>query len=199
MNDLSPVTMPKDVAADYKFGMRFFDHARHIIGPHLLDTTPMLLDVTEASDLLVIGGRDKRIAYRVRRDSGRCTQWANEFTVRSGRLAADGSGRAVKTELEKIISGSADWMLYGWGDEETERLTTWHLIDLDVFRNLYALHSYTQATAKSHIKNPDGRTTFVAFDLRQMPRDILIDSSIPELLSRPPSIDEINAGICGIR
>lgn len=195
MTDAVETKMPPDVLTDYRFGMQFFGDAKRIIGPHLLDPAPMLLDVKEATDLLVIGARDKRIAYRVRRDSSINDKWRHEVTIRSSRRSR--TGAPISTELEKILQGHADWMFYGWGDEDTHRLTTWHLIDLDVFRNLCAADRYTAQRIRQPISNPDGMTAFVALDLRDLPRDLIIDSSIPELLNRAPRMAEINASISG--
>ncbi|MCJ1900466.1 MULTISPECIES: hypothetical protein [Paracoccus] len=75
---------------------RFIPEIRRIVGAHLLRVAPDYLDTRHATDLLMLDGRDMRIAARVRRH-GYAGRYPYDFTIRS-RLP---SGNP--TELAKIV------------------------------------------------------------------------------------------------
>lgn len=73
---------------------RFLPQIKSIVGCHLLEAAPDLLDMRHATDLLMLDARDMRIAARVRRP-GYSHRYPHQFTIRS-RLPS-----GAETELSK--------------------------------------------------------------------------------------------------
>ena len=86
---------------DFDWQKQFVPTIKAIVGPRLLDIAPLELDVSEATDMLILRARDMRIGCRLCRP-GYAERFPFEFTIRSMRNSD------AKTELEKIIEG--------WGD-----------------------------------------------------------------------------------
>jgi hypothetical protein len=147
---------------------------KRIVGPCLLEPTPLDLDVKEASDLIILRARDMRIAARVRRP-GFAEKYPFEFTIRAHR----DNGHA--TELAKIIDGFGDWLFYGHATEDGQ-IGLWHLIDLHAFRAAMIRHKRSD-DVRLCFKFKDNRdgTRFMAYDLRSFPKSpsILVSSSDP--------------------
>lgn len=142
----------------------------------------------EATDLVVLQARDKRIACRVRRP-GYDKKYKYEFTIRYLRE------NGAETEYSKIINGFGNWLFYGHSNQ-THSLGDWYLIDLDVFRE--ARNGNDAHLVPTTKNNYDG-THFLAFDCRWYP-DLLIDYSVDGLRypqhrpKRWPSADTRNPG-----
>jgi hypothetical protein len=141
---------------------QFIPQIKNIVGSHLLQAAPDALDMCQATDLLMLDGKDLRIAARVRRP-GYAERFPHQFTVRS-RLPSGG-----ETELSKIVDGHGDWMFYGhanpWGG-----LDRWWLIDLKAFRAALIRDRTGSGTLRCGTqRNPDG-TEFVWFDLHSFPQ-----------------------------
>lgn len=141
---------------------------KRIVGPFLLEEASFENDAKQATDLMILNARDKRIAARVRRP-GYAERYPFEFTIRSQRDTGS------STELEKIVNGFGDWMFYGHTNKDKE-IIRWWLIDLNAFRaglirdrNKITFHSKS---------NGDG-THFVSFDLRSFSQSpsILVSGS----------------------
>lgn len=143
-----------------------------IVGPKLLIPAPFEVDAKQATDLIVLRARDMAIAARVRRP-GFADLYPFEFTIRS-KLDS-----GTKTELSKIVDGWGDWMFYGHAASQGDGFARWFLIDLHKFRAALIRDGMRggdqiQWEQKS---NKDGRTHFVAFDLRSFIPTILVASS----------------------
>ena len=137
---------------DFRWQSQFVSTIQRIVGPFLIVPSPLQVDCHEATDFMVLLGRDIRIAARVRRAS--CLQrwpaFANEFTIRSHRT------NGVRTEWAKVIEdGYADWMFYGHHTGVGRRVYPWMLVDLSVLRGLYAEHG-DEIIKQRHISNGDG-------------------------------------------
>ncbi len=94
-------------------------------------------------------GRDYKvtcggIAARIRRPH----VWHRDVTIRSSRRSG------VATELQKWIAGEADWLLYGWTDEQT--VPEWVVVSIPrlIARGLHL--------DRQEIPNRDGETAFIA-------------------------------------
>lgn len=147
------------------------DEIRAIVGPHLLRTTPFLMDAKEAADFYVFKAKDMTVAARVRRP-GYADRYPFEVTMRSARDSG------TKTELSKIIDGWGDWFFYGHATAENT-IDRWWLVDLASFRAGLIRHSLAENALVFHRKaNGDG-THFVSYDLRSFPGHppILVGSS----------------------
>lgn len=143
---------------------RFLPDIKTIVGSQLLQTAPDTLDQKQATDLLMLDGKDVRIAARVRR-YGYASRYPYDFTIRS-RL---GSGN--QTELAKIVNGHGDWMFYGHANSTGTGIDRWWLIDLKAFRAGLIRQAQNGYPIRSGNKvNADG-TCFKWFDIRSFPEE----------------------------
>ena len=143
---------------------QYLPEIRRIVGAHLLQVAPNYLDQHHATDLLMLDGRDLRIAARVRRP-GYATRYPYEFTIRS--QVASGA----MTELAKIVNGEGDWLFYGHASEDGQGLDLWWLIDLRAFRAALIRRSANGIPIRCGDKaNADG-TCFKWFDIRSFPNE----------------------------
>lgn len=146
----------------------YLEHAREIIGPHLVHEAPLELDRKENTDLLVLG-REVRVAVRIRANRYEA-RYGDEFTLRSGRPSG------AKTELQKVLDGFGDYFLYGFRSKyEPGRLSSWVLGDLDVFRRWYAEHEDAGTPMQNRQGPVDDRTWFRAFRIDELPDDFVIE------------------------
>lgn len=143
---------------------QFLPEIRRIVGAQLLQIAPDYLDQNHATDLMMLDGRDLRVAARVRRP-GYASRYPYDFTLRS-RVAS-----GAMTELAKVVNGEGDWMFYGHASEDGRGIDLWWLIDLRAFRAALI----RQATNGHRLRcgdraNADG-TWFKWFDIRSFPDD----------------------------
>jgi hypothetical protein len=141
--------MMRGFREDFNWQLKFIDQIKQIVGPLLLDQAPLSIDQKEATDLLILSGRDKRIACRTRR-SGFLESYPHDFTIRCHRPTG------AETEMRKIASGLGDWLFYGHSDDEEKKIVRYMIVDLAHFR------------CHLIISNCDG-TKFLAFDWRLFP------------------------------
>lgn len=151
--------------SDRRWSDAFIPAIKKIVGPLLLEESSFKVDTQQAADLVVLNARDKTIACRVRR-AGYADRYGYEFTIRAKRDSG------AKTELEKLVDGFGDWMFYGHADENGVDVCRWMVISLPAWR---AAIIRKQAHCKKQ-SNGDG-THFVAFDIRDLPVDVLISAS----------------------
>jgi hypothetical protein len=144
-------------ASDFAWQARLIPAAKAIIGPQLLITAPMTMDIRENTDLVVLHARDMRIACRFRRP-GYAERYPNQFTVRLSR------DTGATTELVKIIRGWGDWFFYAHEAADGANFDRWMLIDLDAFR-AHLIVSGRSGLKPERQSNRDG-TQFLAFDVR---------------------------------
>lgn len=146
-------------ANDRVWSDRFIPTIKRILGPLLLEESPVAVDREQATDLIVIHGRTVHIACRVRR-FGFSKEYGHQFTVRSKR------DNGQVTELPKIIDGFADWMFYGHAaDSATNRIDPWMVINLDAFRSHLIRDRCRHHLKHGRQRNDDG-THFTWFDIR---------------------------------
>lgn len=145
-----------NVRTDMTYAAGFIPAMKRLVGPLLIEESELLIDRTQAADLVVLMGRDIRIGCRVRRP-GYADRYPHEFTLRAHRE----SGAA--TELEKITNGWGDWLLYGHDAGDGRTLSRWMVIDLHAWRAHLIRHQ--QQIKWGRKSNGDG-TEFVWFDVR---------------------------------
>ncbi|MDQ7264070.1 hypothetical protein NM680_19960 [Paracoccus sp. PS-1] len=159
---------------------RFIPEIRRIVGAHLLRVAPDYLDTRHATDLLMLDGRDMRIAARVRRH-GYAGRYPYDFTIRS-RLP---SGNP--TELAKIVNGEGDWLFYGHANAAGTGFDLWWLLDLRAFRAGLIRHASNGYPISSGDRmNTDG-TCFKWFDIRSFPKEPPLVLATSGLRSAAPS------------
>lgn len=150
---------------------KFLPEVQHIVGRHLLDAAPALNDMREATDLMMLNARDKRIAVRIRRH-GVANIFPYQFTIRA-KVAS-----GAKTELAKIVEGNGDWMFYGHSNATGSGLELWWLIDLNVFRS--ALIRRDNTPIQCGDKAAGDGTCFKWFDIRSFPESLVVASSLQQ-------------------
>lgn len=141
---------------DRKWSDQFNDPIRGIIGPLLLKTTSLEVDMKQAADFdVVFTAQNITIASRMRKHRY-LAKYSQQFTVRSIR------SNGVVTELAKIMNGFGDWFFYGFADETNTKIYKWWIIDLDSFRASQHL------VYPEEIDNRDG-TYGNAYDVQSFP------------------------------
>ncbi len=136
---------------------------RSVVGPLLLDEAPLEEDREQATDLMVLIGRDIRIGCRVRRP-GYAERYPYDFTIRSSRQTG------AITELPKIIGGWGDWLVYAHAAEGAlPMLARWMVLDLHVFR----IELANERVAIKETANGDG-TYFAAFSALHFPESLIV-------------------------
>src|SRR4051812_22395487 len=91
---------------DRAFSDRYTDALCRILGPFLIRPAALVLDMCEATDLMVLTTPNIRIAARVR-SPGYAERYPDDFTIRFYR-----HDTGMETEMSKILKGFADWMIY---------------------------------------------------------------------------------------
>jgi len=160
--------MQPDVRRDFEFGRRFLPHLKMIVGQHLVAEAPPAEDAERATDLVVLRLDAVRIACRVRRHEY-LNSYGHEFTIRSKRETG------AQTELAKVLSGWARYMIYGFGSEGDAGpfMDRWVLGDLNVFRLWFQRETARVGRAPGNeLPNGDG-TWFRAFSLAALPSDFV--------------------------
>ena len=148
---------------DFDWSNRYLDAIRNIVGPRLLQPASLEQDRQEATDMVVLMGKDMRIACRVRRPEYRKLQYMRQFTLRSWRASG------VQTDLDKIISGWGDWMFYGFATDATT-INPWIIVNLHSFREHLIRHvKYNPPLRTGTQSNNDGTTKFRWYDIDSFP------------------------------
>jgi hypothetical protein len=164
--------------SDRNWAEQYMPDVCSIVGPRLLVPAPLRRDMHEATDLIVLTGKDLTIAVRLRR-FGYAGRYPYDVTIRTDRPSG------VPTEQEKICRGFGDWFFYG---HETglpgPRLAPWYIIDLAALRFLFQCHPRLlreDGEWWGKRDNPDG-TSFRFYDVRGLHRHcpgVLIASHWP--------------------
>lgn len=137
----------------------FLDQVKEIIGRHVVHISSFEEDTKLGFDLIIKG--EKKIAVRLRR-FGFYNKYPNDITIRKSRPSG------APTELQKIMDGDVDWMLYGHLSASNIFIEHYYLINLDHFRtHLVKNKSLIKCEKKV---NCDG-TVFCAFDITSFPDD----------------------------
>jgi hypothetical protein len=160
---------------------RFLDTAIYVIGASVIEIASEHLDQKEATDLLLTCPTrfsSAHYAVRVRRHNY-LADYGFQFTIRSR------SANGGRTELEKIMSGKGDLMLFAFAGPENTGFAKYTIIDLDQFRNWADGRTHLF----KHIPNSSDGTTFCAFDLRQMPREMVVKSGTNFMTSHSVDCD----------
>lgn len=151
-----------DYAANRTWSDRYLPEVKRLVGSHLLQAAPEEQDTREATDLMMLDAKDKRIAVRVRRP-GYAQRYPHEFTIRA-KIPSGG-----ETELAKIVNGKGDWLFYGHAAECGVGLDSWWLIDLKAFRAAL-IRRMGHPIRHGERRNPDG-SSFRWFDIRSFPAE----------------------------
>ena len=158
--------------ANRNWSDRFIPHIKQLVGPHLLDTAPILEDQQRNTDLIVLRMRDTRIACRVRK-AGYASRYPCDITLRA---TTPSGGR---TELRKVIEGWGDLMFYGFAaDDYSDQIDRWILGDLNAFRGWVHFEVVRLGVMPGVLKDNGDGTTFRAFNYRDIPNFVLASSDV---------------------
>ena len=125
-------------------------------------------DMQENTDLLLYEFNCLSISLRVR-DTKDCIY--RDVTIRS-------FNNGYKTELDKILEGYGNYLLYSWGtvNDEIPLISEFILVDLDIFRRNHA-----QYFIKTQ-PNYDGVTRFNVYDCKKiLTTECCVVANIPSI------------------
>jgi hypothetical protein len=118
-------------------------------------------DVKFATDFLVFSINPFKIACRLR--TYKFINFKDEFTIRCSLYSGN------KTELDKIREGFADYIFYGFVDEKEEKIVSYFIGDLNVFRD------YEGGIDVRVFQNTDERPSKLAvYKINQFPNNFIV-------------------------
>ena len=151
----------------------YLPEIKRILGEHLIDEPPIEEDAERNTDLMVLRLDAVRIGCRVR-SYGYIKDYGHQFTIRRDRPSG------MKTELRKVIEGWGDYFFYGFGDESGQHLARWFIGDYRVFRGWLSNQFFTGKRSWEERKNGDGSSSFMAFNVRDIPGFIVASNWIDD-------------------
>ncbi len=156
---------------DKKWSDRFLPEIKPILGLHLIGEPPLEEDMERNTDLIVLKMDSVRIGCRIRKHNY-IYKYGNEFTIRKSRPSGN------KSELAKVIEGWGDYLFYGFSDENEEKLHSWILGDLKVFRLWFNRQILKLGKMPGIYKNnTDNSSDFIAFNINELPDNFIIGKS----------------------
>jgi hypothetical protein len=153
-------------AQNRQWSDQYIPAIKRIVGPYLVEESPLEIDRKQAADLITLRAKNLCIACRVRRN-GYLPQYDNQFTLRC-QLESGST-----TEEEKIINGWGDWMFYGHAfpdDMDVKDFVRWFLIDLSAWRAHLILKGKRDKIRPERRGNGDG-TYFRVYRIDQFEGD----------------------------
>jgi len=156
--------MAEGWASDKRWSDRFIPQLKRIAGGYLMEVANEEEDQTHNTDLIVLSMRAKRVACRVRQYRY-LARYGDEFTIRCNRPSG------VETELDKILAGWGDYLLYAFADQSERTLVRWHWVDLCRLRLWCLMSDPMPGIVKP---NGDGSSLFRVFSTRAMPPRIVL-------------------------
>lgn len=152
-------SMRRDVKKDWAWADEYLPAVKQILEENAMHfisikIAPLSDDLERATDMvLTLTGGD--VAVRIRRDN--CAY--RDLTIRAWRKGD------IETEIHKIRKGFARWYFYAW-TKKNKSIGDWIIVDLDKMRQLDLFDDN-----RSTIKNPDGRTGFVAYSKDELSKN----------------------------
>jgi hypothetical protein len=148
----------KSFETDSKLEYKFAKTIKSILGNQFI-IKDINLDLKEGADFLVFRLEPIRVACRLRRFE--YLKYNSDFTIRWSRPSG------VDTEYQKIIKGLVDYILYGFIDQGEEKIISYFIGDLKVFRD--------SGVKPFQIKpNNPPDSEFAIFRLKDFPQDFVI-------------------------
>src|SRR3990167_9164949 len=99
--------MRPDVSRDCQWQRACLPEMKRIVGECLIGEAPLEEDARRNTDLIVLRLEAVRVGCRVRR-AIYLARYGHEFTIRQDRPSG------AQSELEKIVAGWGDYLLYGF-------------------------------------------------------------------------------------
>jgi hypothetical protein len=160
--------MQADVRRDFDWQRKFVPSIKQVLANYLVTEAPFADDARRNTDLMVLQAEVTRVACRIRRNEA--AQWADEFTIRTQRP------NAIRTELDKLLSGWGDYIFYGITTADESKLYVWMLGDLKVFRlwhHRYLAVNNGRVPGVEH-RNSDGSSAFRAYKIVELPDEFVV-------------------------
>ena len=170
--------------SDRRWADRYIPQLKRIVADLLVAPAPEAEDMQRNTDLIVLRAEALRVACRVRRFRY-LAEYPHEFTIRSGRP------NGVETELAKLLAGYGDYLVYAFAAHDEGSLAAWRVIDLRRFRLWFHLQTVERGQMPGTVlRNDDGSSAFRAFDVRQMPANVVarefgFEQELAAALARP--------------
>lgn len=112
---------------DLRLERKFSATLKSILGNQFIVQDPVE-DRVGGTDFVVWGLQTVRVATRLR--TWQCYEkWPNQFTLRWSRPSG------LPTEIHKVQKGLVDYLLYGFVDAQEERIVSYFIGNLQVFRH----------------------------------------------------------------
>jgi len=146
---------------DFDIETRFTRQIKAILGNYFF-RKEVVADLHEGTDFLVYEAGRVRVAVRLRRYSyWKNPRFRDEFTIRHSRPSG------IKTEIHKIREGLVDYMLYGFIDEQEQRIIGYFISNLAIFR-------VCDPEPLMVNENSDGSSQFAVYGISQFPDDFIL-------------------------
>lgn len=149
-----------DFNRDRRLEDKFDKEIKQILGANFI-TKDTHLDLHEGTDFLIYNIEGFRAGVRLRRNRY-MEKYGNEFTVRWARPSG------VDTEIHKIKKGLVDFMLYGFINEEEDKIVQYILINLSPIKN-------EEVKPMGIFSNDPPDSQLAAFSLKDYPKNYIID------------------------
>ncbi len=156
---------------DMSWSRQYLFNMSAICGAYLIREAPWIEDAHHNTDLIFLAvPSGLRVACRVRQ-AHYLLKWPDEFTIRCTR------GSGIDTEIDKLLEGWGDYILYGFADDVSTRprLKAWVLGDLKVFRTWYSAYTDTHGREPGALRrNGDGSSNFLAYRIDELPPEFVV-------------------------
>lgn len=152
---------------DKRWSDRFLPEIKAFLGQTFIGEASIEDDQRRNTDLITLTIKPLRFACRVRRYDAFQEYWM-EFTLRNSRPFG------AKTELEKVLEGWGDYLVYGFANQYENSLQQMFIGDLTIFRQWYTAEIARRRIPGVVKDNFDGSSSFRVFELRQLPPKFIV-------------------------
>lgn len=178
----------RDWEIDKALTDRAIPKVKSIMGCFLFRAGGVIEDCKQATDIILCEGGDHATAVRLRSDSYRA-RYGEQFTIRYDRPSG------AMSELQKIMSGYAQWMFYGFIDDSAN-LTAYVILKLNFLR-CYLWDQRMALDAFYIGKNTDDSSQFLAIPLADLPKNVIAHRWVKTLDNKQTGVKQIIAGSLG--
>lgn len=166
---INPTSRLSNWSTRKRWSDQFLTELKSILGVVFIGEDPKE-DRENNTDLMLLKLNSIRVACRVRQYRY-YERYRDEFTIRAKTYTGQ------DTELQKIIMGrGSDYLLYGFADERDQKLFSWWIGDLEIFRLWWSRKlSFLPAGKLPGIwqKNKDGKSDFLVFKVSDLPDNFI--------------------------
>ncbi len=165
---------------------RAMQRVKAVLGCLLFRAGDTVEDTKQATDLILCESGDHATAVRLRSDRYR-QKYGDQFTIRYDRPSG------AMSELQKIMSGYAQWMFYGFIDDSAT-LTAYTILKLNFLR-CYLWDQRMALDAFYIGKNTDDSSQFLAIPLADLPRNVIAHQWAKPIDNKQTGVKQISANL----